>query len=77
MRALGVLFFIFGALAVIAPFKEGGIIGLGMGISGVLLWLSGFGAGKGWKYFPMLPLTMSIIALLIMSYGCFRSLGLN
>ena len=75
MRATGIFLMGVAVFAGIATFKEGQIIGAGLGVSGALFWLAGFGGGKDWKLFPVAPVIAATIALLLMSYSCFRSLA--
>ncbi|MDO8804075.1 MAG: hypothetical protein Q7R35_06575 [Elusimicrobiota bacterium] len=75
MRAAGIFLLGVAVLAGMATFKEGHIIGAGLGASGVLFWLAGFGGGRGWRFFPVAPVTAATIALLLMCYSCFGSLA--
>jgi len=75
MRATGIFLIGVAALAAIATFKEGPIIGAGLGAGGALFWLAGFGGGRGWKFFPVAPVIAATLALLLMCYSCFGSLA--
>lgn len=74
MRAAGIFLIGVAVLAAIATFKEGPIIGAGLGAGGALFWLAGFGGGRGWKFFPAAPAIAATLALLLMCYSCFGSL---
>ena len=75
MRATGIFLMGTAVLAAIATFREGPIIGAGLGASGALLWLADFGGGRGWKFFPAVPVIAAAAALLLMCYSCFSSLA--
>lgn len=75
MRAAGIFLMGVAVLAAIATFREGPIIGAGLGAGGALFWLAGFGGGRGWKFFPVAPVIAATIALLLMCYSCFSSLA--
>lgn len=75
LRSTGIFLMGTSLLAAIATFKEGGIVGAGLGAGGALLCLAGYGAGRGWKLFPVVPVIAATATLLLMCYGCFRSLA--
>ncbi|MFA6030098.1 MAG: hypothetical protein WC969_09610 [Elusimicrobiota bacterium] len=75
LRSLGILLVIVSVLSFSAAFREGAIIGAGLFVGGVSVWLAGFGAKKGWKRCPVLPLFAALAAFLLMFGGCFASLS--
>lgn len=75
LRSVGILLIIVSVFSAIAAFREGAIIGAGLFVGGVLCWLAGFGAKKGWKLCPALPLVAALAAFLLMFGGCYASLA--